>query len=406
MTSPIFPPHPTDGMVYEVSPGVFFQYSAASHAWLRIFTSDAQRLATSERDGLMSSEDYIKLTNLRIPAPASTLTPVESVTTTVPASATTTTTTITDNMIEGCKTFTTLTTLEPGDKFISIDFSDANIHGATASIDIGIDTDALVQYLQNTGQFRSISEDGATGAQGAQGAPGSDALPVGPYGENGEDGDSIWTGSLVEETVMVRTTGNKAIVNIKTDPRSDTENYLIAERGTVGNPYACPDKILPKDIQSPWLLAIKKAAIDATIDFTSGPVDVNTTSTTTVARCGIGGLSCGNDLFYFNIEAIVNDLSAEWLRQLMIIKNNKELQMIAWLTEMSTLFESQKAALCCALEAINSRKRNQDTRRYIETQAMAAVNANRTMVLTDTPKTELSTAYTLFHLSDSDCDVA
>lgn len=400
-----FPNNPSDGMIFEVSPSVYYQYSSSTNSWSKIFTAEPLALATPTNDGIMSSDDYIKLTNLRIPPPISTLTPVYTKTVTDADGNIS----LVDEVISGCQTFSKPIKIEPGDKFVIIDPDTENTHGATSVINFDIDTDELVRYLQSNGQWRSISPQGEKGITGPDGDPGLDALPVGPYGDDGVDGKPFWDGSLVEESIMIKTDGTKAIVNIKTKEVSPTENYLIVERGVIGNPFACPNTILPQDVQSPWILAIAPTVSqNADIaQFVSGPVGDNVPATSTFRKsgCGISNGTCLNTLFYFNIESVVQTIFIEWQRQLMLIKSAKELKVQNWLTTMSALFEQQKAALCCSLEAINSRKRNQQTRQYIESQAISALASNRTVTLSSigSGAESLSTQYTLFNLADSDC---
>ena len=69
-----FPPHPVDRMIVEVSIGVYYQYDAKQLTWVML---DNYGLfvapATPIQDGLMTSDDYIKVQGLLLPPPQTTI---------------------------------------------------------------------------------------------------------------------------------------------------------------------------------------------------------------------------------------------------------------------------------------------------------------------------------------------
>ena len=348
----VFPPNASDGQIFEAAPGVVYKYLAISNSWTRIVRPTIP-LATGSTPGLMSSADYEKLTGIILPPPQCTIRSADCAQDVACQSR------FSDRVSSGFISF-------EGDGVIKFDVSPDNIHENTGLINITLDVDALVKKLKDAGQFKMTAPSGDPGEQGDPGDPGLDALPVGPYGDDGEPGTPAeWPGSLIEEGLVVKD-DNRAVVDVRTEEVSPNENYIVVTRANIGNPSACPDSIKPKDVQSPWLLA-----------FTTTPsITVKRSTYNNKLVCS---RSCDSDIYYLNIENIVRNVRAQYIRHLEYNKREKEQYVTELLGEMVTSFDEQKAALGCALEACRSKYRNADARRYIETQKIAAAAARRNL---------------------------
>ena len=382
-----FPPNPTDGMIFEGSIGDFYQYSAPTDSWYGIATP-AIPVATSLNDGLMSSGDFTKLTGIMLPPPEITLT------------------------FEDCEDIEydngLLVLQGDDDGIIQVEVNSSNLHENTAAVNFRLDTQELVQRMLNLGTLRLTAEQGSQGAQGVTGEDGANALPVGPQGVDGEDGiNAAWQGTLAEESFDVAAQ-SRAIVDIDVQKVSATENYLIVRRANIGNPDACPNTIIPQDVQSPWILSFDSAA---------SSVSTSVISPVTGATCGF---SCHSDLYYFDMDTIIQAMRTHWVNYLNTVRAQKEQLANTWLTALKAMFNDQRSALCCALEGCMSRTRNVETRQYIEQQRMEGAKADfKVIVGGDDDKVyppiggEESeciwnippTNFNLIHLSDPDCSI-
>ncbi len=336
-----FPAGPTDGMIFEPTFGIFYQYNAATSSWVRI-SMPSLPLATPTSSGLMSSSDFTKLTGLIIPPPQITL------------------------AFEDCADveFNTGVLSLKGDDFgiINVMVEGGKLHENTSFINFEVDTEKLAQRMMALGQLRLTAPQGDRGPMGPSGIDGENALPVGPQGEDGQDGaNAPWPGTLTAESFDVAEQ-NRAIVDIDVELVSPDENYLIVKRANIGNPNACPDTIIPQDIQSPWVLAFDTA--------------ISNTATAVSSRGLACGWACRSALYYFDMDGIVQSIRSHWVGYLNGVKTSMETLASTWLGAMMSLFNQQKSALCCALEACRSRSRNQSTRQYIESQRIAAAMGN------------------------------
>ncbi len=337
--SHVFPPNPEDGMLFECSPGVFFEYRASTRSWVQV-TQPSVPLATPFRDGLMSAEDFNKMTGILIPPPKATLT------------------------AEGCtQTYTDglVALVGDDDGIINIEPEEENLHENTAAINFSLDIEQFVQKLIDLDKLRFTAPAGDIGPTGDAGDDGANGLPTGPQGDDGVDGaNAEWDGILTEEAFEIAHDG-RAIVDIRDERVSPEENYLVVRRANIGNPGACPDTIVPLDIQSPWLISISNIA------------DVGTSVEQTVVNGELTcSYSCNSSIFYFDIDVIIQGIRDQWVSYLNKVKAEKEAIADEWLAAIIKLFNEQKSALCCALEACRSRERNVATRQYIEAQRIQA----------------------------------
>ena len=333
-----FPPGPTNGQLFEIAPGQLYQYSSFYRSWQRI-VRPVIPLATPISNGLMSKEDYQKLTNILIPPPISNLSS------------------------EGCDPVKIGYVGVEGDDYLSVTVDPENVHENTGLVQFSLDYDKLIRYLIEQGKVRYITQQGDQGPQGEQGDPGLDSLPVGPYGEDGPDGvNAVWPGALVQDNLGVKE-DNRAIVDVTTQEVSESENYLVVTRANLGNPDACPDTIKPQDRQSPWLLAI-------------APGGVVTRKVKTDDGKLVCSSACGSTLHYLNIETIVQSIRKQFVTYLDEQKKIKETYVRSQLDVITSTFEEQKQAIACALERCMSKTRNQQARQYLEQSKIAAAQAD------------------------------
>jgi len=152
-----FPSNPTDGMIFESYPGVFYQYDATTNSWYRTIAPDIP-LATPSRDGLMSSTDFTKLMGLIVPPPSTTLT------------------------FQGCSEAIgegILSLQGDDDGIININVGD-NIHENTAPVEFKVDVEKLAQKLQTLGRLRIVARCSA-GWSTRSGREGRPACAVAGY---------------------------------------------------------------------------------------------------------------------------------------------------------------------------------------------------------------------------------
>ncbi len=340
-----YPANPTDGMVYEVYPGIYYIFNSGSNSWLKVEGGLFPSVVTPLKDGLMSADDYKKLNRLIIPPPQTTL------------------------KSEDCDiTYSSGLISLTGDDFISVETETTLIDGSTKTtqpsivhqhtglIDFKLDLDKLFSYLQTNGQISVRASVGDKGKRGEQGDPGEDNLRVGPDGEQGERGaNAPQRASLSTEPVSFKasSSSHRGITDITTEEDADGNKSLVVTRSILGNPDACPTQVNLTTGSSPWAMAFPDNSVQE---------------------------SC-KSIYYIDVESLVMAIEDKFKSEATRIKNGFEDVANYWLTTMSDLFDSQKAALCCALENCRSRNRNSETRRYIEQSRIAAAAADFKLVV-------------------------
>lgn len=358
-----FPPNPTNKMIFEVIPGLFYQYESGSNSWIRIDGAAAVGLATPLVNGLMSNEDFKKLQGLIIPPPQASLSG-EDCTVTYKSGS------VSLQSTDG--------SLQISDK-LNLRRDNTNIptpwklHGNTAGIDFRLNLQQFIDKITSLGNITKIQLQGDQGPAGPKGKPGRNALDTGPVGVTGAAGqNSTYGGTLSAESLpleVVASSQNRAIVDISVDEVSPTENYLVITRANIGNPDACPSELIPQAFNSTWVVALSEA----------------TKPTSTPQSVSIDGCStcrtCASTLYYINLDQILSDIYARFLHRIDLLQQQKEALVRSWLRTMVELFNQQKSALCCALENCKSRTRNTNTRQYIETQRIQAALGNFSLVI-------------------------
>jgi len=291
-----FPPNPTDGMIFESSPGVFFQYSTSLRCWKKLEGLDNVGLATPSKPGLMSREDFQKIQDILIPPLETTITRDECNTVFREGQV----------KLESSK----------GDLDIEhhlkvhlpdgeIDGKDFVIHDNTFGIDFRINIDRLIEELEKRGNFRHLKTRGPAGDPGPRGDPGRDALETGPQGDPGDSGvNAPFPGTLVQDFTLARQPDiRQAVVDIQND--EDNPKNLIVTIGNVGNPSACPKRVRWKNRNSPWLLAISD------LPFQCPPDN---------AACRV----CDTDLFYLDSTPLLEEIQSRYGEIINRIKSEKE----------------------------------------------------------------------------------
>ena len=346
----MFPNNPNNGDIFEYSNGIYYQYNKATKSWKKIVGLTNVPLATSDNDGLMTKEDFNKLQSLIIPPPQTSLTADECNTVYKEGIV----------KIESSKNdlniISSLNVLNGSDKE-KVDFI---IHENTMGIDFSINMNRLIEELEIRGKIKYRATIGDDGDQGERGKPGRDNIETGPRGPKGKNGKNApFAGTLVQDyTVVDQTKIKKVVVDIKNDP--DDPKKLIVVFGNVGNLSACPDRIHWKNKKTPWLVAVKDKI---------GPCHFPS---------GCYKHVCSTEIYYIDTTTIQDQIKERFIELLSIAKTEREKLVRAWLNAMSEMFNSQKQALCCAIEAIDSKEKNQTIRnswsmaRYAAAQAMYA----------------------------------
>lgn len=332
-----FPTNPASGATIELN-GARYQYDGKTKSWNRI--EGVVRAASVYSSGLMTKEEYNKLSRLILPPPNTTL------------------------RGESCNTpyVGGTVNLKSTDDFLSIrndvdvhtpdaiQSYEFRIHENTVGFNFDVDVQGLVQYLVDKGQLRFIAKTGGKGLTGPKGPVGDDSLEIGPQGLPGEDGVALYDLNISADPLSYQNLcGNQRRAITKIVPDGDTGRLLV-HRSIVGNPNAAPHKVKAGQGSSTWVVVLP-------------------TSATTTASA----------IYYLDFQLIIDAFNEKYQSELQRIKAGYEDVVNFWLTKMSTLFDQQKTALCCALDRCLSKTKNQDSRRYLESQRIQALQAGRSI---------------------------
>jgi hypothetical protein len=361
-----FPKNPSNAMIFESSPGLFFQYDASTNCWVRVDGMDALGLATPLVAGLMSSDDFKKLDGLILPPPQASIKGEECPVTFTEGKIRLTST---DESLFVKPALNVINTV--GNTVIGGEEPWA-LHENTVGIDFKLNVDALLEEMRKNGKFTQVMIQGRQGPKGEKGANGINELDTGPVGDDGVDGtNSPYDGSLgpeINQFTLADQTSNRAIVDVKTETNA-TGNFLVVTRANVGNPNACPKEVKPKDITTPLILVLNQKD-NAVLRKVEAPND-----------CGSPCTVCVTSLHHLNMENLVDSIFDRFKERVALLKQEKEELVAIWLRAMITLFNEQKAAICCALENCRSANRNQRTRQYIEQQRIQAAQGDFSLVV-------------------------
>ena len=333
-----FPKNPADGDIIQPENGVRYIYSAATNTWSRL-EGGILIPATAIVAGLMTADDYIKLNELILPPPQSTIT------------------------VEGWSSQFSkgIISLRSADQFVVIDTLDRRVNQHTYSFDIKIDTTTFFNYMVDSGLFVVVSPTGPVGPPGPPGKDGANYLPFGPDGPPGEPGANAQFDLTIQPepaALEKKASSSRAIISITTEEVSPTENYLVVTRANIGNPNACPHQInYTSALQSTWVIALPNYASMPGVQYQESSCNIVLPA------------------YYLDINNIVEPIQAEFQREVAAIKHDCEKIIAFWLNIMAGLFDEQKAALCCALEYCQSQTRNTQARQYIEQSRISAASA-------------------------------
>ena len=367
-----YPVNPTDKMIFEASPGIYFQYTAADATWTRLQGYGAQLvLATPVTDGLMTSADFVKLNGLMIPPPKTTMTAEGCVHT------------FKDGVF-GFRSSQNHLIIETELPLVVTD-KDGNkviqnkvwkIHDNTYGINFKVNLPVLLQLLTARGHLTYRNSIGPPGKKGLPGIAGIDNLETGPPGPPGDNGaNAPFNGALLQDTTaIVPMDDNRGIVDIYTSQISPDENYLVAVRANLGNPNLCPQSVIPQKVKSKWIVVTDERPPQ------TKTLPCNTTLAPGICQSGPGCIPvskaqtvvvqnfCSTRLYYLDMTPIEDVIQAYFENLLTDLKAVKEAMVLEWLQTMIAVFNEQKLAICCAIENCESRQENQATRNFIDSQ--------------------------------------
>lgn len=339
----IFPEYPTDGQSFLSPDGTLYTYEATLRTWIQTLTGRIPlQTATNRTSGALSASDYRKLSRMLIPPPQSTLTvgdcvydrgfiQLESGD---------------DNLVIKSK-LNAQNIDEFGDN-ISQDF-DFKIHSFTYGIDFSIDLESFLAEMTALGSVEFFGPAGPNGDIGPVGPAGQPSILSGPPGDTGLPGKGVpCIYSATQETYSASPniglntvlTGAKLI----TDPLDENKKVLSFTRQAVGALAA--QQLATASSQSPWILAF----------------DTSTGS---------------NKINYVDIDQMLDSIFSHFTTQVTALKASYEAVVTAWVKNMSDMFDTQKAALGCALEKCISLTKNVDNRRHMESVAASALGKSK-----------------------------
>lgn len=351
----MFPNNPSDGMIVEVSPGKYFRFSTRQNSWFRLDSFDALGVATATSDGLMSSNDLKKLNDILVPPPRMAISSEDCEFT----------------FNSGFLGFRSSKEHLAVNTLLSLsgldDAEPWQIHENTFGVDFKIDLDKLVEELQARDGISFRGTIGPQGLKGDKGQDGQDNLDTGPVGLVGPAGaNAPFPGTLSREVSgdFDIINENTAIVDAQIKELSDVDRVLVLTRANIGNIDACPGSVKPKRFDSPFALVID-----------DNPARAEVRKEISSDDCKIACAVC-SELHYIDIQNIVDQVAARFKELVLDLKAAKEALADNWLSTMISVFNQQRDAICCALENCESRKRNQNERRYIESQRIQAAQSD------------------------------
>lgn len=346
-TYTLFPANPQHEEVFELRPGVLYQYDASVRSWNRVASSNLiLPLVTHSQNGAMSAVDLKKLNRLVIPPPQSTIIGNDCVAPFVAGGI----------------------ALLSGDEYVNVEgnlslqnvdeFGDTiseefpfQIHQHTYGYDFNLDIPKLVAELVRRGQLDATGAVGDRGATGDKGPPGEDQVLAGPAGDKGEQGNSPECLLSIEpETVQSEIVPDleRALVGVRvipsvSAPNDPTKYSLEFDRQVVGLTEASTSRFRIRQQKSFWVLAVANIA------------------------------GAAQEIYYIDIEPIIETVRTKFLEEVELLKSGYEEIVAFWIQTMSDLFDEQKDALCCAIECCRSRTKSTQLRQHMESVAASAL---------------------------------
>lgn len=344
-----FPANPGNGDIFELAPGLVYQYDASINSWVAIVSSDIiLPVATTIKPGAMSAADYKKLNRLVLPPPFSTLS------------------------APGCVTaFQTGALTLSGDDFVTVagnldlhgvdSLGDAaveqfpfHIHQHTYGFDFKVDIENLITELESRDQFNIRGAAGEQGAAGERGEEGESNVATGPRGALGSPGIAPpcpYAAEVEPLAVELKSGVRQALVDARVvvDPDDDTKFTLQFDRQTIGLADASAYKFNVRQQDSAWVLAVRSAAGT-------------------------------QPLYHINLAPIIAAVREKYLSELQRLKAGYEDVTQFWVQTMSDLFDEQKSALCCALEFCQSKTKNTQLRQHLELTAATIAGVGKIVI--------------------------
>jgi hypothetical protein len=327
--------------------GIYFQYDASTNSWIRLDGYKSVPNASTIRNGIMSKDDYQKVQSLLTAPPKTTLTS------------------------DQCSTIFTTGSIRlfSGDNSVIVeDYLDLytsdttmreqwRIHEDTWGFNFKINLDFLIDQMRERNNLIETTIVGVKGIDGDKGNSGIDRLDTGPQGLVGETGTNApFDGALLNTSQYVLKDKSRVVVDVEVEEISPEENYLVIKKGIAGVSGLCTRQVNVQNENSSLVLARSINGV--------------------LCSQGCFTLSTPCKTVYFDIEVITDKIKehVDWL--IAQAKADREAKVANWLNALSRVFNDQKHALCCAIENCQSRQRNKDERRYIESQRIAAAAAN------------------------------
>lgn len=343
-----FPANPAHGTIFELEPGLLYQFDSAVNAWVEIVSSDVVLpTATTIKPGAMSSIDFKKLNRLVLPPPRSTIIGTDC----------------------AAPFRSGVLTLSSGDKFVNVQGNlelrnidetgeviseefPFGIHQHTFGFDFTLDVPALITELIKRGQLNILGATGDVGPTGDVGDKGADQVFSGPKGEEGDQGLAPPCNlSLEPEPIQtqIRPGLKKALAAVRTidDPTDSTKYSLEFDRQDLGAENVAASKFVVRQQRSTWVLAVTSV------------------------------VGTPQPIYYIDVEPLLDAVRSKYLQEVDRLKKGYDDIVQFWVQTMSDLFDEQKTALCCALEFCKSKTKNAGLREHMEDVAAASVGQAR-----------------------------
>jgi len=324
------------------------KFKSSTNTYYNVGTSNSLNEATQLDAGLMSASDYCKLNSIVIPPPFITLTANKC-----------------NTIIKGG-----IIGIISGDSYIKVDSTvnikqnedgispteyeniPLKIHGNTYGIRFSLDIDRLSAYLIKNHRLILKGTTGVQGDVGDVGINGSDYILSGPKGDDGLPGSTPLTNYVIQnESIDVVQTGSTAITDIQPIINTDGTYDLIITRQPIGNTEISTNRVSVDGVETNWAVVIQ-------------------------------GPGTSRDLYYLDLGPIHNSIFARAIQYSELIRKGYEDAVKFWIKTMSDLFDSQKSALCCALEKCKSRIKNDSLRRHFELTSATAKPDYQTVIKT------------------------
>lgn len=335
------------------------KFIPSMNSYYDVGKSNSFNIASQLDAGLMSADDFCKLNTIVIPPPFITITSNKC------------STTIKGGIIG----------IVSGDSYIKVDSSvdikqnedgvtpaeyenvPLKIHGNTYGIRFSLDVDRLSAYLIRNGRLILKGTVGDEGEIGETGIAGDDYILSGPKGDDGLPGTTPPINTVIQnETIDVVNVGSTGITDIQPIINNDGTYDLVLTRQPIGDTNVATNRISVNGAETNWAVVVQ-------------------------------GPGASRDPYYLDLGPIHTAIYNRATTYSELIKKGYEDAVKFWIKTMSDLFDSQKSALCCALDRCKSRIKNDSLRRHFELTSATAKPDYKTIIKTrrDNPEIMSST---------------